>query len=415
MAKFHFAALTVVDPDRYGFGMARGAVPDFFARDFKADPYPTYQAMRDDAPVRAVDVPAGRLWLVTRYAEARQALNDPRLVKDPVAAGLAPPYKLPEQGRIDEHMLNADPPVHTRLRRLVSTVFTAGRIEALRPRVRQIAEELVVPLAMREGADLLTEFAIPMPIIVICELLGVPMRDRDAFRSWSNAILAAVATGERPDANVAAMAGYVHELVAAKRHALGDDLLSELIAVREDGDRLSEAELVSMVFLLLIAGHETTVNLIGNGMYLLLTHPDQYRRLRADHGLIPAAVEEFLRYESPVESASPRWTAEPVEIGGVPIPTGELVLVSLSSANRDEGRFTTPERFDIDRGESTHLAFGHGIHFCLGAPLARLEGQVAFETLLSRLPELTLAVPAEQLFWRPGILIRGLVDLPVRW
>jgi cytochrome P450 len=212
-----------------------------------------------------------------------------------------------------------------------------------------------------------------------------------------------------------ALAAYIVDLVTAKRRDLGDDLLSDLIAVQEGGDRLSGRELVSMVFLLLIAGHETTVNLVANGLYLLLTHPDQYARLRADRGLVPAAVEEFLRYESPVETTTPRFTAEPVEIGGVTIPAGEVVLAALSSANRDDDRFTDPARFDIGRGESSHLAFGHGIHFCLGAPLARLEGQVAFETLLTRLPDLSLAVPMEALVWRPGILIRGLVDLPVEW
>jgi cytochrome P450 len=183
--------------------------------------------------------------------------------------------------------------------------------------------------------------------------------------------------------------------------------------VSEGGDRLSGRELVSMVFLLLIAGHETTVNLIGNGAYLMLTHPDVYERLRADRKLVPAAVEEFLRYESPVETTTARFTTEPVEIGGVTIPARETVLVSLSSVNRDEDRFAAAERFDLDRADTPHLAFGHGIHFCLGAPLARMEGQVAFETLLDRLPNLALAVPAGSLAWRPGILIRGLVDLPV--
>jgi cytochrome P450 len=240
-----------------------------------------------------------------------------------------------------------------------------------------------------------------------------------------------VATGGSSGA-MRALSGYIVELIADKRGNLSsddalrrpkvqahgkrsDDLLSALIAVRDDNDRLTERELVSMVFLLLIAGHETTVNLIANGMHLLLAHPDQYRRLRSDPSLIPAAVEEFLRYESPVETTTFRFTAEPVEVGGVTIPAGEVVLAALASANRDEERFADPARFDITRRENSHLAFGHGIHFCLGAPLARLEGQVAFETLLARLPELTLAVPAEDLAWRPGILIRGLVDLPVEW
>jgi cytochrome P450 len=395
--------------------MASTTGPDLFAADFKADPYPVYERLRRHSPVRAVQVPAGRLWLVTRYADARQMLTDPRLVKDPRKAGLDAPQPAAEQRLLSEHMLSADPPVHTRLRRLVSKVFTAGRIETLRPRVRDIAESLVEPLTDRGRADLVAEFAFPLPITVICEMLGVPLADRDSFRTWSNTIVAGMAAGRSTVDAAQALAAYIVDLVTAKRRDLGDDLLSDLIAVQEGGDRLSGRELVSMVFLLLIAGHETTVNLVANGLYLLLTHPDQYARLRADRGLVPAAVEEFLRYESPVETTTPRFTAEPVEIGGVTIPAGEVVLAALSSANRDEDRFTDPARFDIGRGESSHLAFGHGIHFCLGAPLARLEGQVAFETLLTRLPDLSLAVPVEALVWRPGILIRGLVDLPVEW
>ena len=404
--------------------MATSTGPDLFAPDFKANPYPVYEQLRRHSPVRAVDVPAGRLWLVTRYADARQALTDPRLVKDPAAAGLAGAMPAREDSLLSNHMLSADPPVHTRLRRLVNKVFTAGRIEALRPRVRDIATSLVDGIADRGSADrassagsadLIAEFAFPLPITVICELLGVPVADRASFREWSNTIVSGVASGQPPMQAAQALAGYIVELIADKRGNLADDLLSALLAVRDEGDRLTESELISMVFLLLIAGHETTVNLIANGVYLLLRHPDQYARLRADRSLIPAAVEEFLRYESPVETSTPRFTAEPVELGGVTIPRGELVLVALGSANRDDDRIADPAAFDIGRQENPHIAFGHGIHFCLGAPLARLEGQVAFETLLDRLPELTLAVPAEDLAWRPGILIRGLVDLPVRW
>jgi cytochrome P450 len=395
--------------------MASTTGPDLFAADFKADPYPVYVQLRRHSPVRPVDTPGGRLWLVTRYAEGRQVLTDARFVKDPAnAPGFVPALPAPEQRLLHEHMLSADPPVHTRLRRLVSKVFTAGRIEALRPRVRDIAESLAEPMAGRDRADLVAEFAFPLPITVICELLGVPMADRESFRSWSNTVVTGMAAGQSTVGAMQSLAGYITELIADKRRHLGDDLLSELIAVRDGGDRLSERELVAMVFLLLIAGHETTVNLIANGAYLLLTHPDQYQRLRADLSLVPAAVEEFLRYESPVETTTPRFTAEPVEVAGVTIPAGEVVLVALSSANRDEGRFADPARFDIGRADSSHLAFGHGIHFCLGAPLARLEGQVAFETLLTRLPGLELAVPRSELAWRPGILIRGLVDLPVR-
>src|SRR3954470_21308105 len=383
------------------------AALDMFAADFKANPYPLYQQLRRKAPVRPVDVPAGRLWLVTRYADARQVLTDPRLSKQLPVETMQAGERL-----LSQHMLSADPPEHTRLRRLVNKVFTAGRIEALRPRVQEIANDLVDRL---DGgrADLIADFAFPLPITVICELLGVPLDDQDQFREWSNAIVASVATGAPQMDAAGELADYIVELLAAKGRDRGDDLLSQLIVVSEGGDRLSGRELVSMVFLLLIAGHETTVNLIGNGAYLMLTRPDVYERLRADRKLVPAAVEEFLRYESPVETTTPRFTTEPVEIGGVTIPAGEMVLVSLSSVNRDEDRFAAADRFDLARADNPPLAFGHGIHFCLGAPLARMEGQVAFETLLDRLPNLALAVPADSLAWRPGILIRGLVDLPV--
>jgi cytochrome P450 len=395
--------------------MSLNAGPDLFAVDFKADPYPVYERLRKQSPVRPIDTPHGRMWLVTRYADGRQVLTDPRLVKRPSWLDDSADQ---QQRLLNDHMLSADPPVHTRLRRMVSKVFTAGRIEGLRPRVREIAESLVPPMAGAPGerrrADLVADFAFPLPITVICEMLGVPRADQDSFRTWSNTLVTGMPAGGSADA-MRALSGYIVDLIADKRRNLHDDLLSDLIAVRDDNDRLTERELVSMVFLLLIAGHETTVNLIANGMYLLLTHPDQYRRLRADPSLIPTAVEEFLRYESPVETTTHRFTTEPVEVGGVTIPAREVVIVSLSSANRDEERFTEPARFDVARGESSHLAFGHGIHFCLGAPLARMEGQVAFETLLARLPELALGVPTEALVWRPGILIRGLVDLPVEW
>jgi cytochrome P450 len=392
--------------------------PNLFAADFKANPYPVYEQMRQFSPVRAVDVPTGRLWLVTRYADARQVLTDPRFTKvAPDQHALQPPGAAarPDERLLSEHMLSVDPPAHTRLRRLVNKVFTAGRIEALRPRVREIADDLLDGFADKGEVDLVAGYAFPLPITVICELLGVPMDDRDSFRDWSNAVVGGMASGGDNRQAAQALATYVVDLIAVKRAALGDDLLSQLIAVTDGGDRLSERELVSMVFLLLIAGHETTVNLIANGAYLLLTHPDALRRVTADPGLIPGAVEEFLRYESPVETTTPRFTSEPVEIGGVTIPAGEVVLVSLSSVNRDEARFAEPARFDIDRRDTPHLAFGHGIHFCLGAPLARMEGRVAFERMLPRLPELALAVPAGDLAWRPGLLIRGLVDLPVRW
>jgi cytochrome P450 len=310
-------------------------------------------------------------------------------------------------------MLNSDPPDHTRLRRLVATAFTMRRVELMRPRIVEITDELLAGLAGREQVDLVDDFAFPLPVTVICELLGVPYADREDFRTWSTVLLSA---GEI-DAVVAAgknMAAYLHELIAAKRADPVDDMLSALIQARDDGDRLDEAELVSMAFLLLVAGHETTVNLIANGTLALLQHPDQRAALRADPALLPGAIEEFLRYDGPISHATIRYTTEPVEIGGVTIPGGEFVVIALGSANRDDDRFADADRLDVTRPAGGHLAFGHGIHFCVGAPLARLEGQIAIGRLFDRFPDLALAVDANELRWRHSTLLRGLESLPVR-
>ncbi|HEY8373900.1 MAG TPA: cytochrome P450 [Pseudonocardiaceae bacterium] len=400
-----------------------------FTRTFWQDPYPVYRRLRQDSPVVCTQTQTGlRVWVVTRYEDARAVLTDPRLSKDlrrrPYRIGTVPrdnvENQAPEEGEIlTAHLLNFDPPEHTRLRRLVSKEFTPRRVERLRPRVERISAELVAALAQRarEAADgvvdLLDGYAFPLPITVICELLGVPVEDRADFRAWSNALLDARPREEMLDATVA-VRDYLQRLVAAKRAHPGDDLLSALVHTADAGDRLTEAELVSMAFLLLIAGHETTVNLIGNGVLLLLQHPDQLAALRADPGLLPGAVEELLRHDGPVSISTLRYTLEPVRIGDVEIPAGEFVEVALGSANRDERRFDDPDRLDITRPTSGHLAFGHGIHYCLGAHLARLEGEVALRDLLDAFPDLALAVPAEELRWRNSLLIRGLEELPVR-
>jgi cytochrome P450 len=310
-------------------------------------------------------------------------------------------------------MLAADPPDHTRLRRLVAAAFTVRRIEALRPRMEQITDDLLDAMAGRDRLDLIDAFAFPLPVQVICELLGVPAGDRDDFRAWSNAIVGGVPFRDRLPGAMQAMVSYIRALIADRRAHGGDDLLTGLIEVRDRADRLSEDELSSMVFLLLVAGHETTVNLIGNGVLLLLSRRERWERLRADPALLPTAIEEFLRYEGPVETATFRVTTEPVEIGGCPVPAGRLVLVVLLSANRDEDRFAEPDAVRLDRTQNPHLAFGHGIHYCLGAPLARLEAQIAFTKLMARRPGLRLGVGEHELSWRPGILMRGLQSLPV--
>jgi cytochrome P450 len=383
---------------------------DFADPAFQADPHPEYARWRRETPVRRVLLPSGvETWLVTRYDDARQALSDPRLSKafplqgaDPITAATS------------RHMLSADPPDHTRLRRLVSGAFTARRIEALRPRIEEITDELLTALGGHDRVDLIDAFAFPLPIQVICELLGVPAADQDRFRAWTTVIVSGSVNRDQLPAAMQAMATYIRELIAERRTHGGDDLLSGLIEVRDAGDRLSEDELSSMVFLLLIAGHETTVNLIGNGVQLLLADRGRWDRLRADPALLPSAIEEFLRFEGPVETSTYRFATEDLELGGSAIRAGEPVLVSLLAANRDDGRFPESDELQLDRTQNPHLAFGHGIHYCLGAPLARLEAQIAFGKLLARFPDLELAVPAEQLSWRPGYLIRGLHDLPVR-
>jgi cytochrome P450 len=395
--------------------MTQDVQEDFADPTFQADPHPVYAHWRRATPVRRVKLPSGiTAWLITRYDDARQALTDPRLSKA-LPVGQATDRALPPAvgAAVSQHMLSADPPDHTRLRRLVSGAFTARRIEALRPRIEEITEDLLAAMAGRERVDLIDAFAFPLPIQVICELLGVPAADRDSFRTWSNIIVTGSAARDRLPGAMQAMVAYIRRLIAERRAHPGDDLLSGLITVRDAQDRLSEDELSSMVFLLLIAGHETTVNLIGNGAYLLLNDRGRWDRLRADPALLPSAIEEFLRFEGPVETATFRVATEDLEIGGSTVRAGEPVLVVLLAADRDEQRFPAADELRLDREHNPHLAFGHGIHYCLGAPLARLEAQIAFGKLLARYPDLRMAVPAGQLTWRPGVLMRGLQELPV--
>jgi cytochrome P450 len=383
---------------------------------FVQNPYAVYQRLRAEGPVSRVMMPGGHaVWVVTRYAEARAALADPRLIKDwrTLWPGEAAAEVDDGFAALDTHMLSTDPPDHDRLRRLVTKAFTARRIERLRPRVAEITRSLLDAMPAGGEVDLLESFAFPLPITVICELLGIPDADRARFRAWTQAMLS---TGAAADSGTAAteMAGYFTALVADKRAHPADDLLSALIVARDAGDGLSQRELLGMIFLLLVAGHETTVNLIGSGTLALLRSPGELARLRADSTLLPGAVEELLRYTSPVNHATFRFTAEAVEIGGTLIPAREAVLVAIASANRDPDRYLAPDRLDLGRDTGGSLAFGHGIHYCLGAPLARMEGEIAFGELFGRFPGMRLAVPAESLRWRPSTLIRGLETLPVR-
>jgi cytochrome P450 len=357
-----------------------------------------------------------RGWLVTRYADVRAALADPRLIKDrrKFYGGQAPGWQSTAEAILSGHMLNLDPPDHERLRRLVSKAFTRRRVERLRPRVEEITGSLLDSLSGADQADLLETFVFPLPMSVISELLGVPAEDRDNFRAWSAAVVSATGGSAELAASSEAMIEYLTTLLRDKRAAPADDLLSALIQAREAGDRLSEVELLAMVFLLLVAGHETTVNLLASGTLALLLNPAERDRLLADRSLLPGAVEELLRYVSPVNTATVRFTIEPADIGGVTIPRGQVVLVALSGANWDPARYPSPDKLDLTRDASGHLALGHGIHFCLGAPLARMEAAIALGALLDRFPSMTLAVPPTSLRWRSSTLIRGLAALPVR-
>ncbi|MER7173282.1 cytochrome P450 family protein [Streptomyces mesophilus] len=381
---------------------------------FTKDPYPVYAELRSRGPAHFVRLAPpyqeAYVWLIVGYEEARAALNDPRLAKNPSVIGGAGL----DGDLIGTHLLLADPPQHTRLRKLVAREFTARRVEALAPRVQAITDQLLDAMGSRGRANLIDAFAFPLPLTVICELLGVPAMDREAFRAMSNEVVAPTGV-EAEAAAVAQLASYLNELIEDKRSsAPADDLLSALIrTTAEDGDQLSADELRAMAFLLLIAGHETTVNLIGNAVHALLTRPEELDAVRADSGRLDAVIEETLRYEGPVENATFRFTAEPVTIGEVTIPQGHAVLVSLAAAGHDPARFPEPDRFDPDRSTQGHLAFGHGIHFCMGAPLARLEARIALRSLLERCPDLSLdGTPGP---WLPGMLVRGVRKLPVKW
>jgi cytochrome P450 len=387
---------------------------------YLTEPYSTWLRLRQEAPVTNVVMPRGlQVWLVTRYADARSALADPRLGKDSrrlneLFAQHHSEDIAPEDGQaLGAHMLDSDPPDHERLRRLVNKAFTSRRIEELRPRIEQLTTELLDAIGAGGEVDLLDTFAFPLPITVICELLGMPTRDRDDFRRWSNLLLTGGPEHEVVDAERSMTAALV-DLVAMKRAEPGADMLSALVQAHDADDRLSESELTAMAFLLLVAGHETTVNLIGNGVLALIDNPAQQAALRSDMSLLPKAIEEMLRFQGPLRHATMRFTLAEVELGGVTVPEGELVMVALASANRDGDRFAGADAFDLSHDPGGHLAFGHGIHYCLGAPLARLEAEIAFTGLLNRFPRIELAVPRAELTWKPGNLLRGLEELPVR-
>ncbi|MQT00461.1 cytochrome P450 [Streptomyces jumonjinensis] len=361
-------------------------------------------------------------YLITRYQDARTALADLRLSKDMYGAMDSYRKIFGESSvALDDHMLNSDPPKHTRLRRLVNSEFTPHRVESLRTHIQDVVGRLLDDCPVREPVDLLPAFAFPLPIIVICELLGVPPHDRADVQTWSTTV---AQTGFSKESKLAqqnaeeSLHGYFADLVAHKRDHPDEDLLSALTAARDENGRLTEQELISTAFLLMFAGHKTTAYLIGNAVHHLLTHPDQLRAVQQDPQLVGQAVEELLRYDGSVETATFRFATEDLEIAGTRIPKGSLVQIALNSANRDPLKFDTPDRFDVLRPgntQSAHLGFGHGIHYCLGAPLARLETQLALTGLFERFPRVAPADPDREPPWMvvPFPAFRGLTELPV--
>lgn len=389
-----------------------------FGPAWRLEPHPRYAELRRGHALARIRMPyGGQAWLATRYADVRKVLADPRFSRAAAAGRDVPRARPPVDSPL--MLLSMDPPDHSRLRTLVAKAFTARRIEELRPRTQQVVDDLLDRMiAAGPRVDLAAGLAWPLPITIMCELLGVPMADRDDFRTWTEMTLA-LGSDIAPDAIVDArvrLNEYLAGLVARRRAEPTDDLLGALVLARDNEDRLSEQELVTLGVTLLISGHETTANQIGNFVFTLLAEPNRWSELVAEPAAVPRAVEELLRFVPLAASADfARIALEDVEVGGQRVRAGEAVLVQLHAANRDELAFARPDELDLHRSENSHLAFGHGIHHCLGAPLARMELQVTLGTLVRRLPGLRLAVPADDIEWRTDRLVRGVQALPVTW
>jgi cytochrome P450 len=395
-----------------------------YTPEFAADPYPALARLREDSPVCPVTSPRFDSYLITGFEDAKAALMDPRLSKDLYGPGQ---HYLRIFGAnseaLNRNMLNADPPEHTRLRRITSQAFAPRRLEALRPRVAEVVDDLLDKIIPHGQSDLMHDFAIPLPMTVISELLGIPELDHERVLDWTQVIRTSGSSGRSPEEDRAEVQEaqlrlhhYLADLVLAKRAEPGDDMISALIESCDQDGKLSEQEVVTTTFLLLFAGHQTTADFIGNAVVALLTNPDQLALLRGSPDLLPSAIEELLRFDGPLPVASPRITTEDVEYRGVTIPAGSIVGVAINAANHDPAQFTDPDRLDLGRERGPHLGFGHGVHYCLGVSLARMEAQIGIGAILRRLPELRLGVPVEELRRLPaGSPFRGLLELPVRF
>ena len=383
---------------------------------FMADPYPHYKRMRGESPVLAVKLAwwLPKLWIVTRYDDVTAFLRDDRLSKDYVKK-----FRLPRAARsMYRNLLTLDPPDHTRLRSLVQRAFTPRIMEQMTADIQRVTDVLLDEAATSENVDLIRDFAFPLPLKVMENLLGIPSEDRPRFepsakRAANAAASVSIAVQLQAIRAAFFFKTYLGKLIELRRQEPRDDLMTALIRAEEEGDKLTQEEVISMIVLLLIAGFETTVHLISNGVLTLLNHPEERLRLQQNPDLAESAIEEILRYASPVQFSTPRVAEEDVTIGSTTIPRGALAAASLASANHDETRFSAPERFDITRGPNKHLAFGGGPHYCVGAPLARLEGRIALTTLFRRFPDLRLTRTMESLRWKRSLAARGVIELPV--
>ena len=396
---------------------------DTTSAQFRHDPYPTYATLRKNEPVPLInEVTMGKAWLVTRYDDVVTVLKDPRFSNDSRKTATEvrkTPWWMPRvMSTFKDTMLLADDPDHRRLRDLVHKAFTPRRLQEINARIEIITDELLDGMAHKQSIDLIHDFALPIPLTVISDMMGVPQKDRLKFHRWMGTFLE-ISAGSKLQmlgkiANMMQMYQFFKAMISLRRKDPQDDLITALVQAEQDGDRLSEDELIAMIFLLLLAGHETTVNLIGNGTLALLENPDQLHKLQQQPELMDSAVEELLRYTNPVEQPAPRYALEDVELSGQKIPRGGRVLVGIASANRDESAFPNADQLNIERTPNKHLAFGLGIHYCLGAPLARMEGKIGLQKLIARYPNMQLGVTSDEVQWRTSMAVRGLKMLPVR-
>ena len=397
--------------------MKKTSPSPFATAEYKANPYAFYEELRRDRPVYKTLLPNGtEVYVVSRYEDVLAGLKDSRLIKDISKVRGKSFLEMIGIGRMrGKNMLRADPPEHGRLRSLANEAFKPKYVSELRGRIQQMADELIDKVQGKGKMEFISEFAFPLPIRVISEMLGVPEKDQDKFRKWSGDLINSGAlSSERPaiSSDLLQLVQYVRKVVDEHRKKPRADVVTQLIEAEEKGDRLSDDEVVSTVVLLLVAGHETTVNLIGNGMLALLLNPEQLEKLKRDPALMKPAIEELLRFVNPVQLVN-RYAIEKIQIAGQEIPAGAHLVMAVGAADHDPACATNPEQLDLGREDAKHVAFGQGIHYCLGAPLALLEGEIAFATLLNRLPNLRLAVQPESVRWRPAIELRGLAELPV--